>query len=34
MMRGLEHSWAAGTANKSHIHSIEMGARKLILANV
>ena len=34
MIRGLEHSWAAGTANQSLIHAIEVGERNLILANV
>ena len=33
MMRGLENSWAAGTANQSCIRAIEVGARNLILAN-
>ena len=34
MMRGLEHSWAVGTANQSRIRAIEVGARNLILDNV
>ena len=34
MMRGLEHSWAAGMVNQSRIRAIEVGARNLILANV
>ena len=33
-IRGMEHSWAAGTANQSRIHEVEVGARNLILANV
>ena len=32
-MRGMEHSWAAGTSNKSQIRAVEVGARNLILAN-
>ena len=31
---GMEHSWAAGTANQSRICAVEVGARNLILANV
>ena len=34
MMRGLEHSWAAGTANQSRICAIEVGARNLVRYNV
>ena len=34
MMRGLEHSCAAGTSNQSRIQSIKVGACNLILANV
>ena len=34
MMHSQEHSWAAGTANQSLIHAIEVGERNLILANV
>ena len=34
MMRGLEHSWAAGTANKIRIRAIKVGACNLILSNV
>ena len=34
IMRGLKHSWAAGTANQSHICAIKVGARNLILANI
>ena len=33
-MRGMEHSWAAGTANQSRICAVDVGARNLILANV
>ena len=33
-MRGMEHSLAAGTANQSRIHAVEIGARELILAIV
>ena len=33
-MRGMEHSWAAGTANQIRIHVVEVGAQNLILANV
>ena len=30
----MEHSWAYGTANQSHIRAVEVVARNLILANV
>ena len=33
-LRGMEHSWAAGTANQSRIRAVEVGARNLILTNV
>ena len=33
-LRGMEHSWTAGTANQSRIRAVEVGARNLILANV
>ena len=33
-MRGMEHSWASGTANQSRIPAVEVGAQNLILANV
>ena len=32
--RVMEHEWTAGTRNQRSIHSIEVGARKLILDNV
>ena len=33
-MRGMEHSWAAGTANQIRICTVQVGAQNLILANV
>ena len=32
-IRGIYHSWAAGTANQSRIRAVEIGAQKLILAD-
>ena len=34
MMRGLDLSWALGTAKQSRIRAIKVGARNFILANV
>ena len=33
-MRGMEDIWSAGTANQIRIRAVEVGSRKLILANV
>ena len=33
-LRGLEHMWAAGTANQNLIRSVELSTRTFILANV
>ena len=33
-MRVMEHSWSSGTANQSRIRAVEIGAQKIILANV
>ena len=33
-IRGMDHIWAAGTANQSRICAVELGAQNLILANV
>ena len=34
MISGLKHSWAAETANQSHIRAIDVGDRNIILVNV